>query len=193
MGLSNAPAIFKRIVQRIFDDLREVAATYFDDIYVFTKEKSVKSHLQAVRKVFERCREKKLFLKLAKSTICEPEIPCLGDFVGRNGVRIDPDKVRVIQEWPLPKTIKNLQSFLGTTVYVQRFCKSYSELSSPLFELVKTKGTKALHWSDDQILAFNQMKTALSETPVLALPNFTKPFYLRTDASRFAVGAYSFK
>ncbi|KAF4036370.1 Reverse transcriptase (RNA-dependent DNA polymerase) [Phytophthora infestans] len=105
MGLSNAPATLNRIVQRIFEDLRDNVTTYFDDVYVFTNETDVKAHLPAVRCVFERCREKKLFLKVSKYTICAAEIPCLGDFAGRQGVCIVPDKVRVVREWPRPKTI----------------------------------------------------------------------------------------
>ncbi|OWZ18556.1 polyprotein [Phytophthora megakarya] len=80
MGLINAPGTFNRIVQGIFEDMREFVAAYVDDLYRF----------------IERCREKKLFLKLSKSTLCADEIPFLGDFVGRQGVRIDPDELRVL-------------------------------------------------------------------------------------------------
>ncbi|OWY99692.1 LOW QUALITY PROTEIN: polyprotein [Phytophthora megakarya] len=177
MGLSNAPATFNRIVQLIFEDLRERVSTYFDDVYVFTKEPDVETHLVAVRRAFERCREKKLHLKLSKSTLCSTEIPCLGDFVGRHGVRIDPDKVRVIRSWPRPRKSKELQSFLGTTVYVQRFCKDYSELSAPLFNMIKNKEKRPLVWSTVSMQAFEKLKEALSNTPVLALPDFSKPFF----------------
>ncbi|POM78480.1 Retrovirus Polyprotein [Phytophthora palmivora] len=187
MGLSNAPATFNRIVQGIFEDMREFVATYFDDLYVFTKETTIETHLVAVRRVFERCRDKKLFLKLSKSTLCAEEIPCLGDLGGRQGV-LDPDKVRVIRNWPQPRTAKELQSFLGTTVYVQRFCKNYSEISAPLFNMIKQKEHRKLVWSTASTKAFEELKTALTETPVLALPDFNKAFYLRTDASRYAVG-----
>ncbi|POM66979.1 Polyprotein [Phytophthora palmivora] len=81
---------------RIFADVRGFVAIYFDDLYIFTKEPDLRTHLTAVRKVFERRREKKLYLKLAKSTLCSDEIPCLGDFVGRR-VRIYRDKVHVIR------------------------------------------------------------------------------------------------
>ncbi|OWZ19944.1 Pol Polyprotein [Phytophthora megakarya] len=119
MGLSNAPATFNRIVTRCFWDLSDCVATYFDDIYVFPKDEGINGHLTAVERVFHKCQEQ---LKLAKSTICSREIPCLGEFVGINGVRIDPDKVTIITEWPVPKTVKELRSILGATVYVQRFC-----------------------------------------------------------------------
>eukprot|EP00644_Phytophthora_capsici_P008793 jgi/Phyca11/101732/e_gw1.6.1156.1 len=117
--------------------MRGSVATYIDELYVFTKDQDVGSHLAAVRKVFERCSDKKLYLRRLKPTLCSEEIPCLGGFVGRDGVRIDPDKVRVIKKWIRPQTTKELQSFLGTTVYVQRFCKNYSELGAPLFNMIK--------------------------------------------------------
>jgi hypothetical protein len=140
-----------------------------------------------VERVFERCQEQKLYLKLAKSTICSREILFLGDLVGIAGVRIDPDKVAVIREWPVPKPVKDLQSFLGTTVYVQRFCANYAEISAPLFNLVKSK-EKVIMWTPSAQTAFENLKEALSNTPVLAFPNFARPFRIRTDASQFAIG-----
>ncbi len=129
MGLSNAPATFNRIGRRIFTDMEEIASTYFDDIYVYTKTDNLQEHLEALERVFKRLQEKKLYIKLSKSIFCAPEIPCLGDFVGRQGVRIDPEKVKIIRNWPRPQNKRQLQSFLGLTVYVHRFCQEYSEIS----------------------------------------------------------------
>lgn len=191
MGLSNAPATFNRIIRQYFNDYREFCRTYFDDLYVFTQGNQLE-HLEALKKVFERCREKKLYLKLSKSTICQTEIPCLGDFIGVNGIRIDPDKVSVISQWPQPQTKSELQSFLGTTVYVQRFCENYAKLSAPLFSLLKTR-TRHLEWTSHTKQCFTDLKFALSNTPVLGIADFTQPFYLRTDASDFAIGAVLFQ
>ncbi|GMF52482.1 unnamed protein product [Phytophthora fragariaefolia] len=187
MGLSNASATFNRIVTSIFKDMNECVATYFDDIYVFTKDENIEVHLAAVERVFQRCFDRRLYLKLAKSTICSREIPCLGDFVGMEGVRIDVDKVAVINEWPVSRTVKDLQSVLGTTVYVQRFCDHYAELSAPRFNLVKSKA-KVLVWTSMAQSAFDALKQALCKTPVLVLPDFSRPFRIRTDASQFAIG-----
>lgn len=192
MGLSNAPVTLNRVVTKIFKDLSDCVATYFDDIYVFTKDEDINVHLAAVENVFERCQGQQLYLKLAKSTICSREIPCLGDFVGVDGVRIDPDKVEVIREWPVPKTDKDLQANLGTTVYVQRFCEHYAEISAPLFNLVKSKAN-VIVWTPRAQTAFNKLKEALSNTSVFALPDFSRPFRLRTDASQFAIGGVLFQ
>ncbi|POM64394.1 Reverse transcriptase [Phytophthora palmivora] len=154
-GLSNAPATFNH-----------------EDINVY---------LAAVEQVFQRCLDRQLYFKLTKSTIYSREVPCLGDFVGIEGVRIDPDKVAVIQEWPVSRTIKDLQSFLGNTVYVRRFCQHYAESTFQPY-LIEIKGAR-LDTLDPS--CFRSPQYSLRRTPVLALPDFTRPFRIRTDASQF--------
>jgi hypothetical protein len=187
MGLSNAPATFNRIVRVIFRDLRAFVATYFDDIYVYTGG-GVETHLESLKTVFERCREEKLYLKLKKSTVCEREIPCLGDYVGAEGVRIDPDKVSMIRDWPRPKNRKSLQSFLGTAVYVKRFVEKFSEHASVLFDMLKQK-PKELTWSEEQNHHFGALQESMGDTKKLKIPEMGEPFTIETDASNWAVGA----
>ena len=109
--------------------------------------------------------------------------------MGRNGVRMDPDKVRSITEWPVPKTAREMRQFLGTVAYCQKFCKDYGELTAPLYETLKgTVKNQAIHLEEKQIQAFDTLKEAMITPPVLKLPDFSKPFGIRTDASDFAVG-----
>ncbi|OWZ00272.1 Retrovirus Polyprotein [Phytophthora megakarya] len=96
MGLACSPSAFNRMMQRVFSDQRT---------------HSLDEHLEALDKVLKRCEEQKLYIELAKCTFCAREIPCLGDYFGRDGIRMDPDKVRVIHNWPLPHTTRQLQSF----------------------------------------------------------------------------------
>ncbi|OWZ16606.1 LOW QUALITY PROTEIN: Retrovirus-related Pol Polyprotein from transposon 412 [Phytophthora megakarya] len=154
MGFSNAPATFNRSKQYL--KICVTSLQLIDDVYVFTKHADVESHLAAVRKVFELCK--------AKVVLETREVPIVlrRDFVGRNGVRIDPDKVSVIRNWLRPQTAKELQSFLCTTVYVQRFCKGYSELSAPLFNLIVPKDKRSLTWSPESCKTFEQLKEALT-------------------------------
>eukprot|EP00644_Phytophthora_capsici_P016779 jgi/Phyca11/131687/e_gw1.111.30.1 len=119
-------------MQTIFSDQSKFCRAYFDDLFVFTKNVDIADHLDALDRVLERCAKEELYVKLAKCTFCAAEIPCLGDFFGRDGVRMDPDKVRIIREWPVPSTKKQVQSFLGTCVYVSKFCKNFAELAAPL-------------------------------------------------------------
>ncbi|OWY93285.1 hypothetical protein PHMEG_00037376, partial [Phytophthora megakarya] len=167
---------------------------YFDDIYVYTQDQDVQKHVDALDRVLMRCQEQQLYVKLSKCQFCVEEIPCLGDFVGRNGVRMDPDKVRVIKEWPVPRTKKQMESFLGTTVYVSRFCADFAQFAGPLHE--STKGLRpkeALHLTDHQLECFDELKRRLSTPPVLQLPDFDKPFGIRMDASNFVIGGVLFQ
>ncbi|KAF1321089.1 Retrovirus polyprotein, partial [Globisporangium splendens] len=189
MGLSGSPGTFDRLLQKVFSGLRDVMRVYFDDIYVFTKSPDVSEHVAALDRVLQRCEEQELCIKLSKCQFCVEEIPCLGDFVGRKGVWMDPDKVKIIQDWPVPKTKKQMESFLGTTVYVSRFCKDFAQFAGPLHESIKKlKPKEAVQLSDHQLVRFKELKRRLSSPPVLHLPDFTKPFGIRMDASNFAIG-----
>ena len=142
MGLSGSPGTFNRLLQKVFQDLRDVMRIYFDDIYVFTQSENVEEHIKALDRVLKRCEEQQLYIKLSKCQFCVDEIPCLGDFVGRKGVRMDPDKVKIIADWPVPKTKKQMESFLGTTVYVSKFCKNFPQFAGPLHDSIKGKRSR---------------------------------------------------
>ncbi|KAE8907766.1 hypothetical protein PF005_g16824 [Phytophthora fragariae] len=189
MGVSNAPATMDRLTSSLFKGLPHTRS-FYDDIYVFTKSKDINEHLRALRDVLEVLNKNKLYVKLSKCVFCAEEIPCLGDFIGRNGVRIDPDKVQTIRDWPVPRTQEQLHSFLGLTGYVQRFCEQYAELTAPLFTLLKKKNQRnsKITFNMVQLQNFKELKHRLSETPVLHLPDFTQQMHLRTDASQYAVG-----
>ncbi|OWZ16510.1 hypothetical protein PHMEG_0009694 [Phytophthora megakarya] len=184
MGLSGNPGT----------DLHAIMRIYFDDIYVYTQGQDVQKHVDVMDRVLMRWQERQLYVNLPKCQFCVEEIPCLGDFVGRNGVRVAPDKVRVTKEWPVPRTKKQMERFLGTTVYVWRFCAHFAQFAGPLHE--STKGLRpkeALHLTDHQLECFDELKRRLSTPPVLQLPDFDKPFGIRMDASNFAIGGVLFQ
>ncbi|POM81916.1 Retrovirus Polyprotein [Phytophthora palmivora] len=136
-----------------------------------------------------------LYVKLSKCVFCAEEFPCLGNLISRNGVRIDPDKVQTIRDWPVPRTQEQLHSFPGLTGYVQRFCEQYAELTAPLFTLLKRKNQRnsKITLSAVQLKNFKDLKRRLSNTPVLYLPDFTQQMHMRTDASQYAVGGVLFQ
>ncbi|POM69386.1 Uncharacterized protein PHPALM_14325 [Phytophthora palmivora] len=125
MGLACSPSAFNKMIQRFFSDQSAFCRDYIDDLFIFTKRKSIDDHLKALDKVLRR-------FKLAKSAFWASDIPCLGDNFGRDGIRIDPDKVSVIREWPLPRPKRQLQSFVGTCVYVLKYCENFAALAAPL-------------------------------------------------------------
>lgn len=189
MGLSGCPGSFHKLVNRVFQDLSEICQTYSDDVFIFTKSKDPKEHLSALERVLDRCAEQKLYVKLSKCIFMADEIPCLGDFVGREGVRMDPDKIRTIKEWPLPKTARQMRQFLGTVAYCQKFCQDYGRLTAPLYKVLKGASKNQLvSLSPDQVEAVETLKAVMTSPPVLVLPDLGKPFGIRTDASDFAIG-----
>ncbi|KAJ8577677.1 hypothetical protein ON010_g1528 [Phytophthora cinnamomi] len=183
-----------RLTSSLFKGLPHTRS-FYDDIYIFTKSKDINEHLQAIRDVLEILKVNKLYVKLSKCVFCTEEIPCLGDFIGRNGVRIDPDKVQTIRDWPVPRTQDQLHSFLGLTGYVLRFCEQYAELTAPLFTLLKKKNQRnsKITLNAEQLNNFMELKKRLAKTPVLHLSDLTKQMHLRTDASQFAVGGVLFQ
>lgn len=189
-GLKNAPATFNRMVTNVLRPLRAFAPSYFDDIFVHSKAGDGKSdvdvHLGHLRRVFEVMRENKLYANLKKCVFFSSEIPVLGCFVGKNGVRVDPEKVKAIDDWPAPQNVKQLRQWLGLANYLHKYTRNYAALVQPLTQLLKKD--VEWKWSQDHQAAFEEVKRSLREAPVLALPNHNKPFHVVCDASDFAIG-----
>jgi len=99
---------------------------------------------------------------------------------------MDQAKIQAIVEWEPPTKVTELRSFLGLVNYFQRFIKSYSAMAALLTDLLKKN--RAWDWSSKCQGAFEALKKAVTEEPVLALPNFSKPYKVHTDASDFAIG-----
>ena len=115
------------------------------------------------------------------------QVEYLGFEVGPRGIQASPGKVRAIIEWPRPKSVHDIRSFLGLASYYRRFVRGFSEMARPLTQL--TKIGVEWNWSEAQHRAFNRLKLALTTAPVLKLPDFDRQFVVTTDASDAAVGA----
>lgn len=189
-GLKNAPATFNRMVTNILRPLRDFAPSYFDDIFVHSKASGdytdLEVHLKHLRKLFEVMRENQLYANLKKCIFCAPEIPILGCFVGKNGVRADPEKVKAINDWPTPQNVKQLRQWLGLANYLHKYTRNYAEMVQPMTRLLKKD--IEWKWEQQQQDAFESVKRSLREAPVLALPDDSKPFHVVCDASDFAIG-----
>lgn len=185
-GLCNSPATFQNFMDDIFKDerIRFAIIIYIDDILVFSKDRE--THQATTRRVMQILRENHLYLKIEKCTFDAPEVEFLGLIVGNGQIRMDPKKVAAITEWPVPKTVKEVQSFNGFCNFYRRFVKDYSKIVRPLTQLT---GKAEWTWGPEQENAFNTLKNVISTEPVLALPQDNCPFRVEADSSNFAIGA----
>ncbi|GMF40361.1 unnamed protein product [Phytophthora fragariaefolia] len=114
----------------------------------------------------------------------------MSDAMGCESTR---EKVEVLHDWPLPRTRSELQSFLGTAVYVQRFCHDFASDAGPLFDMLKDSPKRLINWNAEQRKNFRSLKDKIGSTPVLAIPDFSKAFGMRMDASDHAIGGVLFQ
>jgi hypothetical protein len=157
---------------------------YIDDIIVFGN--SFENTLENFRTVLHRLRWANLKLKVSKCELFKKEVIFLGHQVGRLGVSADPAKIEVMKSWPRPQTIVNVQSFLGTVGYYQKFIPNYGKNAAPLF-LFNRKNAE-FYWEEEQETAFQTLKKLMCEAPILAYPRQTGLLILDTDASDDGVG-----
>lgn len=184
-GLCNAPATFQATMNDIFRPLlRRSVIVFFDDILVYSASKEL--HLEHLGQVFSILAEHQFYLKSPKCSFCQFKIDYLGHIISNGMVAPDPSKVQAVLDWPVPKNVKALRGFLGLSGFYRRFIRGYAAIAQPLTTLLKKD---SFQWSDVAQNSFEQLKLAMAQAPVLALPNFAEPFILQTDASGHAMGA----
>jgi hypothetical protein len=133
--------------------------------------------------------ENSLYLKLSKCSFAKTTLEYLGHVISAAGVATDPTKIQAIEAWPVPSTVKHIRAFLGLAGYYRKFIANYGIISRPLTELLK-KNVQFI-WTAEAKEAFQALKQALVNAPVLALPNFQLNFDIHTDASGLGIGAVS--
>ena len=159
--------------------------TYLNDLNVM--QNVFHDHLQNLRKSFEHLLNYQLKLKPCKCCLFQTEIPFLGWLVSNKGVAVDPNKIKAILEWPVPKSKKDVEAFLGFVNYHRDHIKEYVHISACLYELTGPKSTfncKAEHQA-----AFEYLRECLVCAPILCYPNNQDTFILDTDVSDIATGA----
>ncbi|MEX1352018.1 MAG: pol polyprotein, partial [Desulfobacterales bacterium] len=184
-GLCNAPATFSRVMNLVLRGLHwKTVLAFLDDILVLGK--SFDDHVQNLSEVFEKLRSHGLKLKPKKCELFQKEVEFLGRLISENGIRMSPKDIDKVLEWPIPKSYKDVQRFLGLANYHRDFISHFSEIADPLYRVsVKDK----FEWYCEQQEAFDKLKVALTTPPVLTLPNADDTFILDTDASGTAIGA----
>ena len=178
-GLVNAPATFERLMERV---LRGIAwsecLVYLDDF---------ETTLARLESVLDRLGTAVLKLKAKKCQLFQEEIPFLGHIVSAVGIEADPAKCQQVRDWPVPRDLHEVQSFVRLCSYYRRHIQGFTELAAPLYEFA-TKGTD-FEWTERRNEAFSQLKNALTSVPILGFPREEGLWYLDTDASNVGTGA----
>ena len=157
---------------------------FFDDILVYSTD--IVEHEKHLGMVFAVLRDNQLFANKKKCVIAHSQIQYLGHQISKKGVEADSDKIHSVVNWAQPKGVTELRGFLGLNGYYRRFVKGYGEIAAPLTRLLQNNAFK---WDEEASVAFERLKRAMTTIPVLALPDWSLPFIIETDASGVGLGA----
>ena len=185
-GLTNAPASFQSLVNEVLRPyLDYFVIAFLDDILIFSK--TLEEHEQHVTKVLQKLNEYNLFVKAEKCMFHASEVPFLGYLIGEKGIRMDPAKVEAVTTWPTPKNTKEVMSFLGLANFYRRFIPQYSHIATALTRLLRKD--QPFEWTSECQQAFERLKKAFTQDPILRHFDPELPAIVETDASDFAIGA----
>lgn len=187
-GLTSAPATQQRLMDKLFGpEFGDRVFVYLDDIIIVSSD--FDEHISLLSRVLERLNFANLTINLSKCHFFRRELKYLGYVVDERGLRTDPDKVQAIVDFPTPSTRKEVKMFLGTASYYRRFIRDFSSIAAPLNALTSTrKNAPPFLWTQEAEQSFTELKAALVSAPILACPDFSRPFSVHCDASGYGIG-----
>ncbi|UYV72119.1 hypothetical protein LAZ67_9001873 [Cordylochernes scorpioides] len=185
-GLCNAPATFERNMENMLGNLRwQICLCYLDDVIIYSPD--FPTHLKRLEAVFRCFRESNLRLNDKKCRFAFEELEILGYITSKHGIKPAEHNIKAVRNFPRPKKVKEVQSFLGMCSYYRKFIKDFSKIADPLTNLIKK--SVSFTWTERQEEAFQTLKTALLSPPILGHFNPNAPTYVHTDASNIGIGA----
>ena len=185
-GMTNSPAAFNKVMRQVMRGVHGVEM-FVDDVLIHSP--SFRQHLETLEIVLERLQHYGLTIKPSKCMIGHEHVPFLGHVVGGGSHACQEDKIAKVRDAPRPRTKKEVKSFLGLAGYYREYVPNFAVIAAPLHELLKKGAPNEVHWTALQEEAFQTLKSLLCKEPILQLPDFTKEFVLRTDASQEGIGA----
>ncbi|KAL0551545.1 hypothetical protein IC582_010634 [Cucumis melo] len=184
-GLTNAPAVFMDLMNRVFREFLDTFVIVFiDDILIYSKTEA--EHEEHLRIVLQTLRDNKLYAKFSKCEFWLKHVSFLGHVVSKDGVSVDPTKIEAVTSWTRPSTISEVRSFLGLAGYYRRFVENFSRIATPLTQLTR-KGAPFV-WSKACEDSFQNLKQKLVTAPVLTVPDGPGSFVIYSDASKKGLG-----
>ncbi|KAH0711565.1 hypothetical protein KY289_007524 [Solanum tuberosum] len=184
-GLTNAPAAFMDLMNRVFKPYLVIFVIVFiDDILIYSRNEE--DHASHLRIVLQTLKDKELYAKFSKCEFWLKSVAFQGHIVSGDGIKVDTRKIEAVQNWPRPTSPTEIRSFLGLAGYYRRFVEGFSTIASPLTKL--TQKTVKFQWSEACEKNFQELKKRLITAPVLTLPEGTQGFVVYCDASRVGLG-----
>ncbi|MCO5591653.1 hypothetical protein L7F22_045644 [Adiantum nelumboides] len=170
------------MMEQIFQPYRNFTRVFFDNVIIYSK--SIDEHKKHLQIIFQALKDNRLFINQKKSEFFLQEIQYLSHIISQSGIRMDPTKLEVIKEWPNPRNLHELRSFIGMCAYYGRFIEKFSLIAGPLHDF-----TKKYVWIERKQEAFDKFKQKLTSQPVLVLSDLSKPFEVQCDACGDCLGA----
>ncbi|KAI4875318.1 hypothetical protein NFI96_001826 [Prochilodus magdalenae] len=186
-GLHGSAATFQRLMDKVLRGTEGFAAAYIDDVVIYSS--SWEEHLRHLSIVMRKITEAGLTANPSKCHLALGEVSYLGYILGGGQIRPQVDKVEAVKATPQPSTKRRVRSFLGLVGWYRRFIPNFATKATALTDLTKNDQPQRVKWTENCEHSFNELKNALCEEPVLASPDFSKPFIVQTDASGSGLGA----
>ncbi|KAI0993687.1 Transposon Tf2-9 polyprotein, partial [Podosphaera aphanis] len=181
-GLANSPPTWQTFIDQIFRNITDGIVSYVDDFLVYAQTKD-QLHAKTVE-VLQKLKENNLYCKLSKCVFEVREVDFLGFLIKNGGIKISPKRIATVTDWPIPKTLQQLQQFLGFTNFYRRFISQYAKRSASMTNLLKKEATKKVFTFNEAALeSFNDIKNCFSSSPMLRQWDPNLQGILETDAS----------
>ena len=186
-GLRNAPSVFQRVMEIVLKDCYMCSAPYIDDVVIFSKDGT--EHSAHLRCVLQALREHGLTVNIDKCAFGKEQVEYLGHLIGKGQLAVPGHRASAMEEFLVPKTKKQLRSFLGAASYYRRFVKGFAYQSSKLSPDTSKFAPGMVSWDAAKLEAFHTLRVSLVSVCVLTVPCSEDIFSLHTDASGCGIGA----
>ena len=189
-GISSAPEVFQRRMHELIEGLPGVEVVADDFVAIGfgnTQEEAMLDHDKNLAGLLQRCEQRNVRLNADKIKFRMHEVPFIGHVATKDGLRVDPCKVKAILEMPIPNNVSAIQRLLGFSQYLSKFLPHLSDITKPLRDL--TQKDIAWTWDHAQQQAFDELKKAVTNTPVLCYYTLQEEVTLQCDASQTGLGA----